>query len=216
MEHKVRDFSKLLSEGTIKGLTPKQIKAHLGLYEGYVRKLNEIEQRLAEFRAKLDSEPDILQKNANFSYGAFSELKRREIVAYNGSYLHKAYFENLEPVNEPDDQFRSLLKGSFGSVEKWQAETKADAASTPGWVLVTYDHVREQLHNWVINEHSINVPAISQDVVIALDCWEHAYAIDYGTDKATYVQVFLANLNWEEANRRLNVVLNGRPSPAMR
>ncbi len=216
MEHKVRDFSKLLSEGTIKGLTPKQIKAHLGLYEGYVRKLNEIEQRLAEFKAKLDAEPDILQKNSNFSYGAFSELKRREIVAYNGSYLHKAYFENLEPVNEPDDQFRSLLKTSFGSIEKWQAETKADAASTPGWVLVTYDQVRGQLHNWVINEHSINVPAISQDVVIALDCWEHAYAIDYGTDKATYVQVFLANLNWEEANRRLNVVLNGRPSPAMR
>ncbi len=216
MEHKARDFSRLLDEGVIKGLTPKQLKAHLGLYEGYVRKLNEIEQRLAEFRAKLDTEPDILQKNANFSYGPYSELKRREIVAYNGSYLHQAYFENLIPVNEPDDQFRSLLKKSFGTIEKWQAETKADAASTPGWVLVTYDRVREQLHNWILHEHSINVPAIAQDVVIALDCWEHAYAIDYGTDKATYVQVFLTNLNWEEANRRLNIVLNGRPSPAMR
>ncbi len=216
MEHRARDFSNLLTEGTIKGLTPKQLKAHIGLYEAYVRKLNEVEQRIAEFRSKMDVEPDILQKNANFTFGPYSELKRREIVAYNASYLHQAYFENLQPVNEPDDQFRSLLKSSFGSIDRWKLETKADGTSTPGWVLVTYDRRREQIHNWVINEHSINVPAISQDVVIALDCWEHAYAIDYGTDKATYLQVFLDNINWEEANRRLNVVLNGRPSPAMR
>ena len=76
--------------------------------------------------------------------------------------------------------------------------------------------VRKQLHNWVINEHSINVPAISNDVVIALDCWEHAYAIDYGTDKSTYVKVFLDNINCEETNKRLNDVLNGKVSTAMR
>ena len=215
VEHKIKDFSALLNEGAIKGLTPKQIKAHIGLYEGYVKKLNEIEQRLEDMRKQMDTDPDILSKNANFSYGSFSELKRREIVAYNGSYLHKAYFENLEPVNEPDDQFKSLLNSSFGSVDKWKAETKADAASTPGWVLVAYDRNRNQLHTWVINEHSINVPAIAQDVVIALDCWEHAYAIDYGTDKASYVKVFMENLNWQEANKRLNDVLNGNKSKAM-
>ena len=214
VEHKVKDFSGLLEEGAVKGLTPKQIKAHLGLYEGYVKKLNEIEQRLDDMRKQLDSDPDILQKNANFSYGGYSELKRRETVAYNGSYLHKAYFENLEQVNEPDDQFSSLIKDSFGSLDKWKAETKADAASTPGWVLVTYDRMRKQLHNWIINEHSVNVPAIAQDLVIALDCWEHAYAIDYGTDKAAYVKVFFDNMNWEEINKRLDGVLNGTKSPA--
>ena len=215
VEHKIKDFSALLQEGTIKGLTPKQIKAHIGLYEGYVKKLNEIEQKLDDFRKQMDTDPEILSKNANFSYGSFSELKRREIVAYNGSYLHKAYFENLEPVNEPDDQFKSMLNSSFGSIDKWKAEIKADAASTPGWVLVTVDRNRNQLHNWVINEHSINVPAIAQDVVIALDCWEHAYAIDYGTDKGSYVKVFLDNINWQEANKRLNDVLNGNKSKAM-
>ncbi len=213
IEHHIKDFSKLLDEGAVNGLTPKQIKAHIGLYEGYVKKLNEIEQLLDAMRSKMPAEPDILQRNANFSYGSYSELKRRETVAYNGSYLHKAYFENLEPVAEPDDQMRKLINESFGSIELWQAETKADAASTPGWVLVTYDHVRQRLHNWVINEHSINVPAMAQDLVLALDCWEHAYAIDYGTDKASYVKVFIENINWQEANERLNEILNRRRSP---
>ena len=196
MQHNVKDFTKLLEEVMIKGLTPKQIKAHLGLYEGYVKKLNEIQTKLTELRNQLDHDPEILQKNANFSYGSYSELKRREIVAYNGSYLHQAYFENMEPVNEPDDQFKSAVKSAFGSLDKWKAETKADAASTPGWVLVTVDHVSGKLHNWIIHEHSINVPAIAQDLVMALDCWEHAYAIDYGTDKGTYVKVFLDNINF--------------------
>lgn len=206
MEHKIKDFSKLV-DGAVKGLSPKQVEAHLGLYAGYVKKLNEIQKKLADMRSQLDKDPDALAKHANFSYGSWSELKRRETVAFNGSYLHKAYFENLEPVNEPDDQLKSAIKDSFGSLEKWQAETKADAASTPGWVLLTRDAVSGQLKNWVIHEHSINVPAIAQDVILALDCWEHAFMIDYGTDKGSYVKMFLENINWEEVNKRFNKLL---------
>lgn len=215
MQHMAKDFSNLLEDGVIKGLTPKQLKAHLGLYDGYVKKLNEIQQKLSEMRAQLDKDPDFLQKNANFSFGMWSELKRREIVAFNGSYLHKAYFENLESVDEPDDQLNSLIKQSFGSLEKWKAETKADGASTPGWVLLTYDRVSDRLKSWVIHEHSVNVPAIAQDVILALDCWEHAYMIDYGTDKASYIKTFIENINWSEVNSRLNDVLNGKASSAM-
>lgn len=216
MQHNTKDFSNLLEEGAINGLTPKQIKAHLGLYDGYVKKLNEIQLKLSEMRMQLDKDPDFLAKNANFSFGIWSELKRREIVAFNGSYLHKAYFENLESVGEPDDQLKSLVKQSFGSLDKWKAETKADGASTPGWVLLTYDRISDRLKSWVIHEHSVNVPAIAQDVILALDCWEHAYMIDYGTDKTSYIKTFIENINWSEVNERLNDVLKGKSSTAMR
>jgi len=164
-------------------------------------------------RKQLDDDPEALSKNANFSYGSWSELKRREIVAFNGSYLHKAYFENLAPANEPDDQMKSAIKQAFGDREKWQAELKADAASTPGWVLLAHDRISGQLKNWTIHEHSINVPAISQDIILALDCWEHSFMIDYGTDKGAYVKAFIENINWEEVNQRYNDVLNGKVSP---
>ncbi|MBI4894905.1 MAG: hypothetical protein HY831_00275 [Candidatus Aenigmarchaeota archaeon] len=216
MQHLTKDFTNLLEENAIKGLSSKQIKAHLGLYDGYVKKLNEIQQKLSEMRTQLDKDPEILQKNANFSFGLWSELKRREIVAFNGSYLHKAYFENIENIGEPDDQLKSLVKQSFGSLDKWKIETKADGASTPGWVLLTYDRISNKLKNWVIHEHSINVPAIAQDVILALDCWEHAYMIDYGTDKASYIKTFIENINWDEVNTRLNHVLNGKSSSAMK
>src|SRR5262249_45499942 len=71
--------------GKIKGLSEAQLKNHFTLYQGYVKKLNEIEQRLATAD----------KATANYSYGEYSELKRREPVAYNGTYLHEMYFDNL-------------------------------------------------------------------------------------------------------------------------
>ena len=38
--------------------------------------------------------------------------------------------------------------------------------------------------------------------LIALDMYEHAYHMDYGTAAAKYVDAFMANLNWEEIDRR--------------
>ena len=31
---------------------------------------------------------------ANYTFGESSELKRREAMAFNGSYLHQLFFEN--------------------------------------------------------------------------------------------------------------------------
>jgi len=36
--------------------------------------------------------------------------------------------------------------------------------------------------------------------VIVLDVYEHAYFIDYGSDRAKYVDDFFRNLNWDAAN----------------
>ncbi len=37
--------------------------------------------------------------------------------------------------------------------------------------------------------------------MIALDTYEHAYWMDYGTDRASYIDAFLANLDWEAVNK---------------
>ncbi len=183
------DFSHLVD--SVKGLSEKQLTQHFTLYQGYVKKLNEIEDKLkTEDKAK-----------ANFSFGEFSELMRRRSVAFNGTHLHEAYFENLEPVGEPQ-QIKDLLNDAFGSVDKWKEDMKASAVSTPGWVLLTWDKTEEKLKNWILFEHNIGLP-VHQNIVLALDCWEHAFMIDYGIDKPTYVKTFLENINWDVVDKRL-------------
>ena len=193
-EHKPVDFSRLVE--AVKGLSEKQITQHITLYQGYVKKLNEIEQKLLEAD----------RSKANYSFGEYSELMRRRTVPFNGTFLHEAYFENLEPAGEADPDIVRKIKEEFGSLEKWQEDIKAAAISTPGWVLLTLDRTDGRLKHWVLFEHNVNI-AVHQDILLALDCWEHAFMIDFGIDKASYLKVFMENINWDAVNKRLNDIL---------
>ncbi len=191
MAHAAKNFDHLL--GQLKGLSEAQLKAHFGLYQGYVKKLNEIEEKLTQ------ADP----KGGNYSFNEFSELKRRESVAFNGAYLHQLYFENLaKPGSAVDGAFKSAIDKSFGSWDAWLADLRGAATSTHGWVLTTYSKVDHRLHNYlIISEHHIGLP-VHQEVVMALDCWEHAYMIDYATAKAKYLDSFLDNVCWKTVGAR--------------
>jgi len=179
--------------GKIKGLTENQLKAHFTLYQGYVKKLNEIEQKLGTAD----------RGAANYSYNEYSELKRREPVAYNGTFLHEAYFDNLggEGTTAPDF-FKKALEASFGSYDNWIADLKAAAASAHGWVLTCYCYNDQKMRNVLVSsEHHVGLMVDTQ-LFIAVDCWEHAYFMDYGTKKPDYIAAVLKTLNWKTIEER--------------
>ena len=191
MPHVAKDFSAL--KGSLDGFSDKQLDAHFLLYNGYVTKLNEIEEKLKTAD----------RSKANYSFNEYSELKRRECVAFNGTYLHQYYFENLAGKGgEPSDDLKKLAIASFGSWDAYVADVKGSAGSTPGWVLTTKSRIDGHLHNYIMYEHHIGLPA-HQDVLMALDCWEHAFFIDYGVKKADYLGAFFKNANWNVVNARL-------------
>ena len=194
-DYKARKFDKLLGE-KIDGLSDKQLTAHFGLYEGYVKKMNEITQKLAE------ADPT----KSNYSFGEFSELKRREAVAFNGTFLHEMYFDNLIPQGEATQDVKKAITEAFGTWDKFEADIKGAAASTPGWVVLTLNEVDKKVHTYIMYEHHIGLP-VKQNLLLALDCWEHAFMIDYGTDKGSYVKAFLRNINWDEVEQRYSEIV---------
>lgn len=190
MKHQVRNFSSLL--GKLEGFSDVQLEAHLKLYEGYVAKLNEIEGSL------LETDPE----KSNYSFGEFSELKRREAVAFNGVYLHELYFENLsERGKKPSAALCKKIDADFGSMAKLEHDLKGCALSTPGWVVLTHNRIDRKLHTYVLYEHHIGFP-IHQEILLALDCWEHAYLLDYGIAKMDYVEAFFRVVDWEAVSER--------------
>ncbi len=180
--------------GKIKGLSENQLKAHFTLYQGYVKKLNEIEQKLGT-----------VDKSApNYSYNEYSELKRREPVAYNGTFLHEYYFDNIGGDGSPaPENLKQIISGAFGSYDNWIADVKAAAASAHGWVLTCYGYADQKVRNVLVqSEHHVGLFADTQ-IVIAVDCWEHAYFMDYGTKKADYISAILPSLNWKTIAERV-------------
>jgi superoxide dismutase, Fe-Mn family len=181
--------------GKIKGLSENQLKAHFTLYQGYVKKLNEIEQKLGT-----------VDKSApNYSYNEYSELKRREPVAYNGTFLHEYYFDNIGgDGGAAPENFKQTVTSAFGSYDNWIADVKAAAGSAHGWVLTCYGYADQKVRNVLVHsEHHVGLLADTQ-IIIAIDCWEHAYFMDYGTKKPDYIAAILAALNWKKIGERFH------------
>ena len=179
-----------LKGGRLKGLCDSQLDQHFSLYKGYVAKLNEIEERLA---AADNTKP-------NYSFSEYSELKRREAVAFNGSVLHELYFENLGADDQISPELQRALDAQGGK-DKLLADLKAAALGGPGWAVLTRNRRDGKLHTYFFGEHHLGVP-IEQDLLIVADSWEHAFMVDYGVKRPDYLDAFLLNIKWSEVSKR--------------
>ena len=89
-------------------------------------------------------------------------------------------FENLtaSPGKMPDSLEKALVV-SFGSIEEYIKDLKASAGSTPGWVLTTKNKMDGKLHNYIMFEHHIGLPA--HQGVGDIEDNEHQEEDDQGT-----------------------------------
>jgi Fe-Mn family superoxide dismutase len=172
------------------GLSEKQIAQHHDvLYAGYVKKTNEIRKALENV--------DLASANATFS--ALRELKVEETFAINGVKLHEGYFANLGGKEGAEGEIAKWIAEDFGSVEKWEAEFRAEGVVSRGWVILAFDLEEGRLYNYVCDIHNQGGVWGSVPVLI-LDVYEHAYFIDYATNRKGYIDAFFKNIKWGECN----------------
>src|SRR5215471_13199600 len=95
----------------IRGMSERMIISHYeNNYGGAVKRLNLIEERLAE----LDY--------ANASGFLINGLKREELIAMNSMILHELFFDGLGDESEPGSLLKSAIVKDFDSYERWQSE----------------------------------------------------------------------------------------------
>jgi len=181
---------KPLKYSTLDGLSEKQLAQHHDvLYAGYVKKTNEIRKALET----------VDKSSTNATFSMLRELKVEETFAVNGVKLHEAYFDNLGGKNEAAGIVAQWIKEDFGSLEAWAEEFKAEGIASRGWVILAMDLEEGRLHNFVSDIH--NQGGIWGAVpVLVLDVYEHAYFIDYATNRKDYIGAFFKNIKWEECN----------------
>jgi len=171
------------------GITKKMLDEHFKLYEGYVKKTNEIQKKIAE--------ADKSEANGVFSY--IGELKRQETFAVNGMKLHEVYFGHLGGDGQSRGELVKMIERDFGSMEDWKIDMVATGLAARGWAILAYDYKDNRLHNYGSDAH--NVGAVWGAIpLIVLDVYEHAYFMDYGVNRKDYVNSFFANLDWDFAN----------------
>jgi superoxide dismutase, Fe-Mn family len=172
------------------GISRDSVEAHYKLYEGYVAKRNEI-------LGKLDG---IDLGSANQTYSEIRALKVELTFAVGGIKNHEIYFEHLGGGGgNPTDAIGQLVERDFGSVEEWRADLKATGMAGRGWAWTAYDWDEGRLFNY-IGDTQNTFPIWNATPLVALDVYEHAYFLDYRTDRASYIDAFFDNLDWATIN----------------
>ena len=169
------------------GISRASVEAHYKLYQGYVAKRNEILAKLA----------DVDLSTANQVYSDVRALKIDLSFAIGGVKNHEIYFEHLGGGGgDPTGQIASLIERDFGSVAAWRADLKATGMGGRGWAWTAYDWDEQRLFNY-IGDAQNTFPVWNATPLVALDVYEHAYFLDYQTDRASYIDAFFANLDWD-------------------
>ena len=169
------------------GISRASVEAHYKLYQGYVAKRNEILAKLA----------DVDLSTANQVYSDVRALKIDLSFAIGGVKNHEIYFEHLGGGGgDPTGPIASLIERDFGSVAAWRADLKATGMGGRGWAWTAYDWDEQRLFNY-IGDAQNTFPVWNATPLVALDVYEHAYFLDYQTDRASYIDAFFTNLDWD-------------------
>lgn len=177
------------------GISEKALQIHHGkLYAGYVAKMKEVASRL-----EAASKDQAVLDGANASYSELRALRSAETFATNGTYLHEAYFASLGGDGKAVGLLADAIAAKWGSVGAFAAFFSATAMAVRGWVVLAWDTRLGRLKIYGTDAHDQGgvwgcVP------LVVLDVYEHAYFMDYGADRKSYVADFWKNLDWAAAD----------------
>lgn len=181
---------------TITGLSEKLLVSHHdNNYVGAVKRLGAIDAQLAA----LDP--------ATAPVFLMNGLKREELIAWNSMILHELYFAGLGAPSKPAANLATAIERDFGSEARWRAEFTAMGKALgggSGWVLLTWSARDKRLVNTWAADHTMTLAGGTP--LLALDMYEHAYAMDYGAKAGAYVDAFMAAINWGHADARFKAL----------
>ncbi|RPF20834.1 superoxide dismutase [Myceligenerans xiligouense] len=159
----------------------------------YVKVANETLEKLAEARDKGDlSSINQLEKNLAFNLG--------------GHVNHSAFWTNMSPEGggEPTGEIGAAIDEHFGSFDKFKAHFTAVATTVQGsgWAILAWDSIGEKLVVVQLFDQQGNIP-MGLTPIVLLDCWEHAYYLDYLNVRPDYIKAWWNIVNWADAAERL-------------
>lgn len=191
--YKEKDFSHLKG---LTGISDKTLEIHLGLYSGYVKNTNTLNEKVIE-----------LTEGGKSGTPEYSELKRRYGFEYNGMRLHEYYFGNLKPggseLKESSELGRAIVD-TYSSIDVWKNDFfKVGAMRGVGWAILFQDPETKMLSNhWITLHEEGNVAGFVP--LLVMDVWEHAWLLDYKpADRPKYIEAFYSNIDWSKVEARL-------------
>jgi superoxide dismutase, Fe-Mn family len=153
-----------------------------------------------------DLEPVMSRATINYHY---EHLAKGYAKRYNadegnanfnraGSFLHNKFFPQLRApkgANRPRGAVLELIETHYKTYEDFKEAFKIEAMKIQGsgWVYLSTSGAIKTIANH----------AVRTDICVLVDWWEHAWALDYQSDKEKYLDNIWKIINWDVCNERL-------------
>jgi superoxide dismutase, Fe-Mn family len=118
-----------------------------------------------------------------------------------GSFLHNMFFPQLQAPkspNRPRGSSLQLIEQKYQDFDAFKDAVKEAAMKIQGsgWVYMSTTGDIKTIRN-----HSVRT-----DIALLIDWWEHAWALDYQSDKEAYLNNIWRIINWNIVNERIGVI----------
>lgn len=157
---------------------------------------------------KTELDPSISEDTLNYHY---EKLAKAYADRYNkgegdldfneaGVFLHNILFQQYTSPssrNNPTGNIAVFIEKHFKTFNKFKEEFSKVAMGIQGsgWVYLSKTGDIKTIKN-----HEIK-----KDIVLLIDWWEHAWALDYQHDKKKYLENQWKIINWEHINEQSTI-----------
>ena len=169
---------------------------HTRLLARYVRDLNELISKNSEYKGL--SLTEIYSMASSRNDETTSKMQFLSAAVYN----HNLFFAILAPsddysIRTPTGELSIAIKAEYGSVERFMIDFRdaALALRGSGWIFLCKD-AKQKPRIVTCKDHSL--PDVdTYEPILILDCWEHAFFLDYLDKKKDYYENYFRLINWK-------------------
>lgn len=116
---------------------------------------------------------------------------------YAGVFLHNLWFTQFREVrnnNKPNGPMMGFINKHYGDYDSFKDQFAIEAMKIQGsgWAYLAYDGKIKTIKNHEVRD----------DILLLVDWWEHAFILDYGSDKKKYLNELWKIINWNVINTR--------------
>ncbi|HHZ02798.1 MAG TPA: superoxide dismutase [Tissierellia bacterium] len=181
----------------VKYFSPLQLSEHYLLYTRYINSLNEVNGDLKE---------NEIYNNCNSNYSDIRSAQKAKTFCFDAVKLHELYFENLTGNNTKiHGPIEEIIEDNFSSYDSFRDKFKCIGMSMRGWVLLCYDRYNNEFYIYGQDSHDNGVMLYAEPLIV-MDVYEHAYMIDFGTNRSIYIDAFFQNLDFNVVNQRIRKI----------
>ena len=172
--------------------------------------VNEAKQQLVQYELpykKNELAPVMSEDTLNYHYGKlasgyverYNKKEGDPVFNEHGAYLHNVFFAQFQApssANRPFGASKDLIIHKYMSFNNFKEEFEKIAMKIQGsgWIYLNKQGKIVSFPN-----HS----QMPDDIVLLVDWWEHAWALDYQADKKQYLKNIWNIINWNVVNAKL-------------